>query len=151
MRQIKRSLLLLAAVTATALLGACGNPNEMKLPETGATLEGTVKYGKDDVQFAMILIQTSSGSATANVKDGKYKAENVPLGEVMIGVNTNAAKGDYQSAIMGSVNKGPDAKGKGKTEVKFIDVPAKFGEPTSSGIKTTVVKGLNTYNIEIGK
>lgn len=151
MRSTLRSLGLLLAIASMISLTACGDGyvREQALPETGATLEGTVKYGKDDVQFAMVIVQTANGGTTANIMNGKYKLENVPLGEVMVGVNTNAGRGDYQTAIMGSVNKGPEAKGKGKTDIKFLEVPAKFADPTTSGIKFTVNKGSNTFNIEI--
>ena len=152
MRFAIRYLSLFAAIAATASLGACGGyVGETALSESGATLEGTVKYGKDELQFAMIVVQTPTGGTTGSIQDGKYRIENVPLGEVMIGVNTDAGRGDYQTAVMGGTYKGPDGKGVGKAGIKFIEVPAKFAEPTTSGIKTNINKGSNTFNIEIAK
>ena len=152
MRHSIRYLALFAAIIVVSSLTACGGyVRENELPESGATLEGTVKYGKDDLQFAMIIVQTASGGTTGSIKDGKYKIENVPVGEVMIGVNTDAGRGDYQTAIMGGTYKGPDGKGVGKTGIRFIEVPKKFAEPTTSGIKTTIAKGPNTFNIEIAR
>lgn len=132
---------------------ACGGVRQTSLDETGATLEGTIKYGTDDVQFAMVIAQTESGSATGKVgSDGKYKLQNVPLGEVLIGVNTDAATGDFQSAAMaGGSYKGPEAKGKAKVDIKFTKVPANFFDPKTSGLKTTVKTGTNTYDIVIPK
>ena len=125
----------------------------MTLDESGATLEGTIKYGTEDVQFAMIIAQTATGSATGKVgPDGKYKLQNVPLGEVTIGVNTDAATGDFTSASLAAGSyKGPESKGVAKVDIRFTKVPAKFFDPTTSGLKTTIKKGVNTYDIVIAK
>jgi hypothetical protein len=143
---------LAALALATA---SCGKfTREERLPDSGATLEGTVKFGDEPVQFAMILVQTSSSSATGKVgEDGRYRVENVPLGEVKVGVNTAAAQGEFQSKMMSAgVYKGPEAKGKGRVSgLKFIQVPDKYHNPETSGLKTTVNKGSNTYDIAIPK
>ena len=131
----------------------CPSNRPVTLEETGATLEGTIKYGTEDVQFAMVIAQTATGSATGKVdSDGKYKLQNVPLGEVTIGVNTDAATGDFQSAAMAAGSyKGPESKGKAKVDLKFTKVPAKFFDPATSNLKTTIKKGSNTYDIVIAK
>jgi hypothetical protein len=131
---------------------SCRYVREEKLPESGATLEGTVMYGGEPIQFALIQIQTANGQAAGKVgEDGRYRVENVPLGEVMIGVNTAAAQGDYQSKMMsGGAYKGPEAKGKGRvTGLKFIQIPSKYFDPGTSGFKTTISAGSNTYDIVI--
>ena len=43
------------------------------------------------------------------------------------------------------------SKGKAKVDLKFTKVPAKFFDPTTSGLKTTIKKGVNTYDIVIAK
>jgi hypothetical protein len=141
-----RRLAALAAAASLLLPAGCGiGLREKKLPETGATLEGTVTYGKEKVMVAMVIIQGESGAATAFVgEDGRYKAENVPLGAVKVGVNTAAGKGDFQGKLMAK------SQGKGGGPLpKLIDVPAKYFDPTTSGISTTVNKGDNTFNIVI--
>lgn len=150
MRRIVATFFALGLAVSTL---ACGGNRPVTLDETGATLEGTIKVGTEDVQFAMVIAQTATGSATGKVgPDGKYKLQNVPLGEVLIGVNTDAATGDFQSASMaGGSYKGPESKGKAKVDLKFTKVPAKFFDPTSSGLKTTIQKGTNTYDIVIPK
>jgi len=146
-----------AAALAAAALAAtsCGKfVREEKLPETGATLEGTVKYGNDQLQFAMIQVLSPSGSTTGMIgEDGRYRIENVPIGDVKIGVNTSAATGEYQSKMMAAgVYKGPEAHGKGKVQgPRFIAVPEKYFNPETSGISTTVKKGTNTFDIVIPK
>jgi hypothetical protein len=70
---------------------------------------------------------------------------NVPLGEVAIGVNPGAARGEFMSKVMA------ESKGKAKGTPRFVDVPAKYHEPETSGLKTTINKGANTFNIVITK
>jgi hypothetical protein len=128
------------------LLAGCGTGlREKRLPETGATLEGTVSYGKERVMVAMVIIQGEGGAATAFIgEDGRYKADNVPLGAVHIAVNTDAGKGDFQGKLMAK------AQGKGQGPLpKLIDVPAKYADPTKSGITTTINKGENKFDIVI--
>jgi hypothetical protein len=135
----------LALLGLAFLFAACG-PREVRYPETGATLEGTVKYGEDIVGAALVIAQNSSGSATCFVdNEGRYKLQNVPLGEVNLAVDTVAGKGRAMGNLIAQ------SQGKGQEAPKLIDVPSKYATPASSGITTTVSKGDNTYNIVIPK
>jgi hypothetical protein len=135
---------------------SCNMPfvKPISLPETGATLEGTIKFEGETVHYALVVV-TDGKSFTSNgrvLADGTYKVENVPLGEVMIAVNTDAGTGDFQTAVMsGGRFKGPEVKGKGEAKgvQKFVKVPKKYFDPVQSGIKTTIQKGTNTFNIDI--
>lgn len=144
---IRSSRRLVTLWLAAALAGAsCSRqPKAEELPETGATLEGTVKYGKEDVRFALIIVQAGGNSATGKIgEDGRYKVENVPLGEVTIGVNTDAGRGDYTSQSMAR------SQGAGGGPLpKFVGVPERYHAPDTSGITTAVNKGANTYDIVI--
>jgi hypothetical protein len=96
------------------------------------------------VGAALVIAQNESGAATGFVgDDGRYKLENVPLGEVNIGVNTEAGKGQAMGKQMAQ------SQGKAKPSLKLIDVPRRFAEPARSGIKTSINKGPNTYDIVI--
>src|SRR5262245_17982966 len=96
-RRLKLFVIAFVAVAAVSCLG----PKERRLPESGATLEGTVTYNGQQLEFAMIQVVTKSNSAQGMIgDDGKYKVSNVPLGDVKIAVNTSAARGAYQSKIM---------------------------------------------------
>jgi hypothetical protein len=126
------------------LLAGCSRYREVRYPESGATLEGTVTYGKDKVGAALVIAQNGSGAATAFVDDdGRYKLTNVPLGEVSIGVNTEAGKGQAMGKAMAA------AQGKAKGPPRIIDVPSRFANPATSGIKTTINEGANTFDIVI--
>jgi hypothetical protein len=137
---------LAVAACGLALVGGCG-PSGDRLPETGATLEGTVTYGREPVLVAMIIIQGEGGASTAFVDDGgRYKAENVPLGKVQIAINTAAGKGQMTGKVMAQ------SQGKGgKSAPKMIDVPARFADPSTSGITTTIKKGENNFDVVIPK
>jgi hypothetical protein len=125
------------------LLTGCG-PSGVHYPETGATLEGTVAFGKEQVGAALVIAQNDKGSATAFVNDdGRYKLENVPLGEVNIGVDTVAGKGMAMGKLQAA------AQGKAVQAPKLIDVPSQYADPSKSGIKTTIKKGENSFNIVI--
>jgi len=141
-------------VLSFALLAAsCGyGVREERLPESGATLEGTVTYGTEKVPAALIVVAGQNGSATGNIDEatGQYRIENVPLGEVKIAVNTDAAKGEMQGKLMAGYYKGPEAKSKGITAPpKIVEVPGKYRNPDTSGIRTTINAGANTYEIKI--
>jgi hypothetical protein len=129
------------------LLAGCGRGGGgIRYPETGATLEGTVTYGSDRVGAALVIAQNATGAATAFVNDeGRYKLENVPLGEVNIGVNTDAGKGEAIGKLMAQ------SQGKAKGGPKIVDVPSRYADPATSGIKTTVNKGANTFEIVISR
>jgi len=140
-RTLHRSTPLVAV--CCLLLASCGERGA-RLPETGATLEGTVSYGKEKVPVALVIAQGQKGSATADVgEDGRYKLENVPLGEVKIAVNTQAGKGKLMSKVMAQ------SRGQAKSLPKVLDVPPKYFDPETSGLKTTIKKGPNTYDVAI--
>jgi hypothetical protein len=140
-----------AAAAGCLLLASCSAERGRRLPETGATLEGTVLYGSDKVPFAVILVQGPDATAQGKIgEDGRYKVENVPLGEVTIGVNTNSAKGDYMALSMARSYKGPESQGRARAALPpFVDVPARYAEPETSGVKVTIQPGPNTYDIKL--
>jgi hypothetical protein len=50
------------------------------------------------------------------------------------------------------VYSGPEGKpGRRKAAPKFLTVPTKYFDPATSGLKTTINKGINTYDIVISK
>ena len=144
MRRMLHRLAVPAAVGLCLLLAGCRG-RYTKLPETEATLEGTVTRGSDKVPSALVIVQGTEGSATGYTDDdGHYKIDNVPLGEVHIAVNTDAGKGAMKSRQMAR------SQGKQKGPLpKMVDVPPKYADPTSSGITTTIEKGENTFAVQI--
>jgi hypothetical protein len=142
-----RQLHVLAIWALTSGLLGCG-PYESRLPETGATLEGEVKYGTEKVPMALVVVVGPNGQATGQIEEGsRYKVENVPLGEVKFGVNTDAMKGQMISQQMASSYKGPGKGGSRAPAPQFVAVPAKYWEPETSGVTTTIKKGKNSFDV----
>lgn len=135
------------------LIASCGGDNIPRAkPDSGATLEGTIKVGNDQVHFAMVTVRNASGSASGKLdEDGKFKISDVPLGEVQVGVNTSAAMGEYNAAVMqaGAMSGSPEKAGRKKVNVQMINIKEQYFDPEKSGLKTTVNKGPNTFNIEL--
>ncbi|HEY2787407.1 MAG TPA: hypothetical protein VGJ05_20795 [Fimbriiglobus sp.] len=145
-RRISRLITTLTFVGMSGLISSCGPSGETP-PQTGATLEGTVTYGNEPIQFALVIATGQAGAAaTGKIDDeGRYHLDNVPLGEVKIAVNTKAGQGDYMTKIMGG------ATNKKKTNWKYTQVPDKFQDPGTTTLTTTINKGPNTYEIKIPK
>jgi len=122
---------------------SCGKRIE-RLDLSNATLEGTVTYQGKPVPFALIIVAGNQQSATANADaNGKFKVEHVPLGQVQIGVNTDAAQGIAMSAMMAA------QRGGGTPPPPLVQIPKKYFEPSTSGITTTIQDGANTFDIKI--
>lgn len=134
----------LAVALSCASLTSCSDVERMELSEEA--LEGKITYKGQPVPYAMVIVTNGRDSATGNAaSDGTYKVEYAPLGEVQIGVNTDAGKGIMMSANMA----GQHSDGS-KPAAKFTAVPKKYFEPTTSGITTTVTEeGPNKFDIEI--
>src|SRR5262249_10280145 len=148
MRRTLQRFTFLALVGVSLGPVACSNHyvTPVKYPETGAALEGTVTYAGQKVRVALIIAQgEKGGSAEAFMSDdGRYKIDNVPLGEVKLAVNTAAGKGQMIGRMMAQ------SRGKGDAPLPpVIDVPAKYGNPNTSGITTTIHPGANTFDIVI--
>jgi len=122
---------------------ACSKGKVERLDLSNATLEGTVTLNGKPVPRALIVVAGERASSTATAEnDGKYKAEHVPVGQVQIGVNTDAARGAMMGEMMAS------KKGAGKTP-EFVGVAKKYFDPKTSGITTTISDGANTFDIKL--
>jgi hypothetical protein len=143
MLRIRRRLVLLAAA-GLCFCAACDGGTARR-PETGATLEGTVKYGDQKVMVGLVIAEGTSATTGFIDDDGRYHLDNVPLGDVNLAVNTEAGKGQLKSKMMAQM------KGKAKALPNVVDLPAKFHNPQTSGITTNIKAGPNTYDIVIPK
>jgi hypothetical protein len=140
MRRMFALLVLLAAAGLVGSPAGC-SPKTIRLPESGASLEGAVSYGKEKVLVGLVIAQGGGGAATGFItEDGRYRLENVPLGEVTLAVNVKAGEGEQMSKKM-----------RGEKVPKSTAIPEKYTNPTTSTIKTTIEKGENKYDIVIPK
>lgn len=145
------------AFSATVLAGliltlsACGEKGS-SVPKTGASLEGSVHYGDELIQFALVIVTMKNSSESGSIgDDGKYRITNVPLGEVSVAVNTTAGKGDFMTKNMSGAYKGPQEKLGKKVNLKYTEVPKEYHDPATTPLKTTIVAGPNTFDIKIPK
>ena len=68
-------------------LTSCGSGRYEPIPETGASLTGTVTYKKELLKIGMVIVAGKTGATGEIGEDGRYKVENVPLGEVTLAIN----------------------------------------------------------------
>src|SRR5688572_27977064 len=65
-----------AILAVGCILAGCTR-YEYRLPETGATLEGTVTYGGETLQMAQINVLGEKSQGIGEIQNGRYKVENV--------------------------------------------------------------------------
>jgi hypothetical protein len=133
----------LAAALCCAALLSCSDVEPLELSD--ATLEGAVTYKGEPVPYALVIVAGERTSATGKAgSDGTYTVPSAPLGLVTIAVNTDAGRGMMMSAARAGQH-GDSSK----PAAKFIDVPKKYHNPSTSGITTTVLEGTNKFDIKI--
>ncbi|XZE36909.1 hypothetical protein SH501x_002496 [Pirellulaceae bacterium SH501] len=126
-------------------LAGCSDEQRLVLPE--GTLKGKILYKGKPVPYALVVVNSGQNSSTGNADDeGNYEVKNVAAGEVLIGVNTDAGRGNMMSATMAAAQTGDKSK-----KPTFVDLPKKFFDPTTSGIVAKIdnAKGENQFDIEI--
>lgn len=141
---------LLPGILVICVMG-CGQ-RAYEIPDSGATLEGSVTYDGKPVPMALIVVRSETATADARiVEPGKYKVPSVPIGKVKIAVDTDAMRGELMSRSMAQAYKGPGGQSSAEAgkKVSFIAVPGKFADPDSSGITFEIKKGANTFDIVI--
>jgi hypothetical protein len=140
MRRMPKYPLFVPLTGFALLLSGCDSGKYTPLPETGATLEGKVTYGNQDILVGLVIVTGGEGPSAQDFigEDGRYKLKNVPLGQVTIAVNVKAGDGNLMSKRMS-----------GQKVPKTILIPEKYTDPKTSEIKTKVEKGENKFDIII--
>ena len=102
------------------VLTSCGDTagRVQPIPETGATLTGTVTFRKESVRIGTVIVAGSSGASGEIGEDGRYTVNNVPLGEVTLAINMGPARGK----LMGMA--ASRAKGDKTPLPKIPDIPS---------------------------
>ena len=139
--QVSRRLRVATAGPCCLLIASCMSQKYEPIPETGASLSGTVTYKKQKLTGGIVTVAGDTPGSNGEIgPDGRYSVTNVPVGEVIIGVNTAMAKSRSAAVKAASKDTPPPA---------IIDIPAKYYSPGGSGIKTTTKPGPNTFDIVI--
>jgi hypothetical protein len=126
------------------------------------TVSGKVTYqGKPVPAGTVIFVPLAGGGGfTANIRDGAYTVEGLPLGPVKISVSTpvNAAhmkelvsKMRPPPEMMQKVAPGKSAEGSAppSQDTQAVSIPARFQDPEKSGLTYTVKSGSQVYDIDI--
>lgn len=147
MRNIKLSLFALLALIA--FIPACGGG---AIKTEGVT--GTITLDGNPLPFASIrfipLDGTGSESYGQSDSTGVYKLQ-TQLGKA----NAGTTPGKYQVAVTcyEEVGTGKFMKDEDGNEIEITEevsaLPAKYNDPTTSGIEVEVTKGSNKINLEL--
>lgn len=120
---------------------------EERLILTDASLKGKVMYKGKPIPFALVIL-TSNGYSATGAADafGNFFVDHAPIGEVSVGVNTEAAKGMMMSARMAAAHA---PKGSAEPPPPPIDVPKKFFAPETSGVFVRIDDARKTTEKDI--
>lgn len=130
----------------SVLLASCSTAGRFEpIPETGASLSGTVMYKQEILKAGLVLVQGASAGAQGKIgEDGRYTVENCPIGAVTIAVTTGAARGEMMGKAAAQ-----KARGEKASTPKIVTIPAKYADPAQSPVKTTIQKGANEFHVEL--
>jgi hypothetical protein len=165
-------------VSRLARLGGAGLVLGFALLAAGCsgtgTVTGKVTFGNQVVGGGKVLFTSAEGkgSVSADIEpDGTYKAEKVPTGEVKVAVDTSSAKPTQGPAVGGPQNKKPGGVapnmplppadqvpagadpsklyGGQQPKGKYVAIPEKYTNPSTSELTLKVKSGTNEYDIPL--
>jgi hypothetical protein len=150
-----RAFYLVPLLLAAAALG-CGSRNAA----TAAKVSGKVRYNGNLVTAGTITFHTFDGNQTgcAISGDGSYVQTDMPVGEATITVETESARPRDQEAYTGGRGGGtkgaqtfsPAPQGASNSGGgTYTKIPDKYAKVETSGLKKTLTKGSNSYDIEL--
>jgi hypothetical protein len=122
-------------------------------------LSGTVKFEGVPLHGGQIVFHGKEGEAdkTAVIhEDGTYSIS-APVGECKIGVDNSmlkpGAQGKEKRPKGMKMGAGPKPGMGEQTEIKgtYVDIPAKYHDPQTSGLDYTVKKGDTKHDIDLTK
>ena len=154
----------LAAVvvlSSVALLG-CSKKNS----SSAARVSGSLTYNGQPIKGGVMYFHDSEGKAYAAKisPDGTYSASDIPVGELIVTVDTdplnpgraNAPKGPTAEARMKmdqSMSRRPDAPSGGTPPPSpadlYIKIPAKYANAKTSPLTVTLDSGRNVKDINL--
>lgn len=130
----------LAGLMALALGAGCGGSGDVS---------GKVTYkGKAVASGAVLVFASDQLPYYAEIqKDGSFAVAGVPRGEALIGVNSPDPKVLYAPVATKLGKKLPPASPPDPRN--WFPLPAKAGDPTTSGLTATIVAGPNVLNLDL--
>lgn len=153
---LKRTIGAGAFLLACLALG-CGGSN----PHAPGNISGSVSYKGKPVPAGTVQYVTSDGVAYSSpiAKDGTYSITDLPIGELVVVVETDSAKehaapkGKDVDRRMSHQQQRPGSDGGGAAPEPeapvYVKIPEKYGKAKTSPLTYTVKVGRNTNSIEL--
>lgn len=137
----------------------CGSKNVL----APANISGGVSYKGNTLTGGSISFFTSTDTpySAAIGLDGTYALADLPVGEMVICVETESINPVHKAATGGDANrrmsmmgerKGPQGQGgpvASGNEPKYMKIPDKYSKKKTSPLTYTVKNGRQVYNIEL--
>jgi hypothetical protein len=126
-------------------------------PSVGS-VEGKVTFAGKAVVYGTVVIVGADGlpKSGAISSDGTYRVDGVGVGEAKIAVSSpppptsqQKGKGDVGGRDADASEKVPPTQAATTPIQGWVAIPMAFGEPSTSGLKVTVVGATTTHNIEL--
>lgn len=138
---------LFAVMFLSIIVGGCGSGGPAMAPVSGTV---TLK-GKPVTKGTIIFESSGNRPSTGKIQDGKIvevttfeTGDGVPIGSHNVAINITA---EASSAVV--ANPGETAARDRNYMGGASLIPAKFGDPTTSGLKADVVAGENELKFDI--
>jgi hypothetical protein len=152
-----RRLIPLLLLLGGLVLGCTGSS------KTPARVSGKITYKGQVVPAGSIAFcPPEGGNYNYNIKDGMYSGTDLPAVEMTVIIETESANpkvknvdyggkakegnpNDYRAKMekMGKVPQGPSNTG------GYLQIPTKYADKTTSGLKRTLTKGENHFDFDL--
>ena len=122
---------LIPLITCCLLVISC---DSSKTTTSGVTVTGKVFLGDTPVEAGVVTLVSDDGRvASADLgPGGQFTMHNAPTGKVYIGIDTQMLEDERRHLLHRS---------KGQEILRYVDVPARYANPKSSGLTEVVEAG----------
>jgi hypothetical protein len=145
-----RIRLLLGLLVLSVAVGCTGSKNQ------SASLTGTITYKGEKLTAGKLLFHKSTedvGTEGGINPDGTYSAFGLPVGEVILTINTEqfnpATKQQYGGGRGGDKVFSPAPKGQPENTGKYVKIPEKYTDIKQSPLKITLKPGKQSKDWEL--
>jgi hypothetical protein len=119
----------------------------------GGQVSGKVTFQGKPLTSGTVLFHCADGSVAHALlaSDGSYAIPNVPPGEAKITVKSH---GPVPLGMIRGASKAPGGKPPPKelpAALKFVPIPAAYGDPAQSGLALVVQGGSQRHDIALGR
>lgn len=150
---MKRTSVFMFIAGAMVLAGGCASK---------ATITGTVTYKGEPIPSGSITFTPESGAPLVNapIRDGKYTAEDVPMGNAKVSIMSMYMSGrpspmmdpGKREKMAPPKDAPPEAQKAFERSTQFkkgLKIPEKYVDPQQSGLTYTVQRGPQTKDFNL--